>query len=584
MGSFEIANDTFLLNGERFMLISGAMHYFRVPRPYWRDRLEKLALMGCNTVETYLPWNLHEPHSGAFDFRDDLDVEAYVRLAQEIGLWVILRPSPYICGEFEFGGLPWWLLRDRAMRVRSSYAGFTAAVERYYDQLLPRLAALQITHGGPVIAMQIENEYGYYGNDSSYLVFLRDAMQRRGIDVPLFTSDGPWGHHLTWGSVDGVLATANFGSGAPQHFKKLQELQPGKPLVCMEFWLGWFDAWRQNHHTRTPQDSAAALDEILAQGHANIYMFHGGTNFGFTSGANHAEHYTPDVTSYDYDAPLSEDGQCTPKFDALRQVIARYRDVPERQSSFAVTRAEPRELAVAGRAAVLSQLHQMVAPVASPLAQTMEDLNQGYGYVVYRLQIRGSDQDTALVLHRCADRALVYLDGAFVALRESGAMTDPIPLAIDASEHALDILVENQGRVNFGHRMDDQRKGIDGGVLINGCAAGPITHFSLPFDAPLSVTWTDESIAGAPSLHRFELDYQAQTGYHIDHFLNMDGWGKGIVIANGRNLGRFWDAGPQRTLYLPGCFLQRGVNEIVVFETEGRYCDRLSVTGSPDLG
>ena len=313
MGQFEIRDEKLYLNGDEFRLVSGAVHYFRVPRPYWRDRLEKLLMMGCNTVETVVPWNIHEPEPGVFDFEGERDVEAFTRLAGELGIWVLLRPSPYICAEWEFGGQPWWLLKDRSMRVRTCCEGYISTVSRYYDQLVPRLADLQITRGGPVLAMQVENEYGSYGMEGAYMEFLRDALLQRGVDVPLFTSDGPWDRLLQWGGVSGVLQTGNFGSHAAKRLGFLGQHQPGMPLICMEFWGGWFDAWGEEHHRRDAEECAQILEEIMERGGVNFYMFHGGTNFGFSTGANQKPNYTPFVTSYDYDAPLSEDGELTPQ-------------------------------------------------------------------------------------------------------------------------------------------------------------------------------------------------------------------------------------------------------------------------------
>jgi len=584
MNKFEISGDQFLLNGKEYKLISGGMHYFRVPREYWRDRLEKLLLMGCNTVETYLPWNLHEPHPGHFDFSGMLDFESFVHLAEELGLNVILRPSPYICGEFEFGGLPWWLLKDRTMRVRSLHDSYLSAVSRYYDELIPRIASLQIHKGGPVLALQIENEYGYYGNNKSYLNFLRDGLLSRGIEIPLFTSDGPWGDHLISGQVEGALSTANFGSGAPGHFAKLRKFQPGKPLVCMEFWMGWFDAWGDEHHTRDPEDAANSLREILEEGHINFYMFHGGTNFGFTSGANYYEGYKPDVTSYDYDAPLSESGETNKKYSAFRREIANFQEIPAIKTSSTIEKLVPEDLPLTGRLSLFDLMEERGPNEIMDRAVTMEDLDQGYGYINYRISVTGTDKETLLDLSHCSDRVIVYLDGSSVAIRERDEMSRPVKLDIDEKAHRVDLLVENQGRVNFGHKMNRERKGFNGPILVNGCEIGPVHHYCLPLEKVPGFSMNVKLNSGDPGFHLFKMHHNPEKDVFYDSFINMEGWGKGSVFINGFNLGRYWQKGPQKTLYLAGAFLKEGENEIVVFETEGISCEILKITDTPHLG
>ena len=609
MGHFKIQNDKLYLNGDEFRLIGGALHYFRVPRAYWRDRLEKLLMMGCNTVETIVPWNIHEPSPGVFDFEGNRDAAAFTRTAGELGIQVLLRPSPYTCGEWEFGGQPWWLLKDRSMRVRSCYPGYMDAVSRYYDELVPRLLDLQVTRGGPVLAMQVENEYGSYGMEKAYMEFLRDALRDRGVDVPLFTSDGPWDRLLLQGGVSGVLQTGNFGSDAVKRLGFLERHQPGVPLICMEFWGGWFDAWGEEHHRRDAEECGGIIEEIMERGGVNFYMFHGGTNFGFSTGANQKPNYTPFVTSYDYDAPLSEDGQLTPKFETYRGVIARYRDIPKLEPSTVIRRVKPRRLGVRGRAALFDHLEGLSSPVESDYPLTMEDLDSGYGYVNYRLDVGGGALRSSLELVDWADRAQIFLDGGLLACLDrrgtqhapnvysaEGEILKDGGIEVDLSEgaHVLDILVENLGRVNFGHGMNTQRKGIEGAVLLGGAAQGPITHYPLNFEDSREgmgrIAWRAagetgrRGSGGGPLFHRFELDYRGEPGEFVDHFLDTAGWGKGFILVNGFNLGRFWDIGPQRTLYLPGCLLKEGENEIIVFESEGRAPDYLDIRGDAVLG
>ncbi|MBQ8557013.1 MAG: beta-galactosidase, partial [Clostridia bacterium] len=382
MGKFEIKDD-FYLNGEKFQVISGSIHYFRVVPEYWRDRLLKLKGMGCNTVETYIPWNFHEPRRGEFNFAGDHDVVKFIQTAQELGLYVIIRPSPYICAEWEFGGFPAWLLAQDGMRFRCNYEPYMKEFLAYFDELLPRLAPLQITHGGPIIMMQVENEYGSYGDDKEYLAKLRDGMIERGIDVPLVTSDGPEHDMLVCGQVDGVFQTGNFGSHAHERFGYMKEMGI-TPLMCMEFWCGWFDHWGCGKHAHTDAASSAKdFADILDMGHINIYMFHGGTSFGLMNGANYYDRLTPDVTSYDYDALLTEDGRYTEKYRLFKAAIeektgkaASVIDIP------AIPRkayGEAKLVSSANLVKVLSQRESIhgVTPIS------MERLGQDYGYTLY---------------------------------------------------------------------------------------------------------------------------------------------------------------------------------------------------------
>ncbi|MFJ9080767.1 beta-galactosidase family protein, partial [Streptomyces sp. NPDC102278] len=327
MPLLRIDDDGFRLDGEPFRFLSGGLHYFRVHPGHWRDRLRKARLMGLNTVETYVPWNLHEPRPGEFRMEGGLDLPGFLDLAAAEGLFVLLRPGPYICAEWEGGGLPSWLLADPDIRLRSRDPRFLAAVDDYFRQLLFPLRSRLATRGGPVLAVQVENEYGAYGDDTAYLEHLADSLRGCGVDVPLFTCDQP--ADLERGALPGVLATANFGSRSAQSLAALRAVRPSGPLLCTEFWIGWFDRWGGNHIVRDAEDAAQELDELLATGASvNFYMFHGGTNFGFMNGANDKHTYRPTVTSYDYDAPLDEAGDPTEKFNAFREVIAKYAPVP----------------------------------------------------------------------------------------------------------------------------------------------------------------------------------------------------------------------------------------------------------------
>ncbi|MVB10853.1 Beta-galactosidase [Caprobacter fermentans] len=581
-GRFAI-KDRFYLDEKPFQIISGSIHYFRVVPEYWRDRLEKLRAMGCNTVETYIPWNLHEPRRGEFHFEGALSFAAFLKTAQELGLWAIVRPSPYICAEWEFGGLPAWLLSEDGMRPRCSYPPFLRAVQEYYKELFQVLAPLQIDNGGPVILMQIENEYGAFGDEQRYLEALRGEMRRDGVTVPLITSDGPWGDYLSGGSLSGILPTANFGSQANQHFSVLKKHTNGGPLMCTEFWAGWFDAWGdKKHHTASVEASAGELDAILSQGSVNIYMFHGGTNFGFLNGANYYDSLTPDVTSYDYDAPLSEDGEITPKYHAFREVIGKYVKTPPLTFSTRIDKRAYGKQAVSDRVSLFSVLEDLASPTESPWPLCMEKLGQNYGYTLYRSAVKKDIPQEKLQLLGASDRAQIYLDRRhFITLCDHELEKEYEIPGSSRSFSQLDILVENMGRVNYGPKLSEQRKGIDGGVLLNGHSHSNWKMYPLEINASMvrKINFSKEYKKGTPAFYRIVFFVETRG----DTFLDLFGWGKGCVFLNGLNLGRFWEKGPQKRLYVPAPLLREGENELIVFETEGKTAEYVTFEEKPRL-
>ncbi len=583
MNQFEV-RDQFYLNGEPFRIISGSIHYFRVVPQYWRDRLEKLRAMGCNTVETYVPWNLHEPREGEFCFDGMLDLAEFLKIAQELGLWAIVRPSPYICGEWEFGGLPAWLLAEDGMRLRSSYPPFLHAVSEFYQALFKELVPLQIDHGGPVLLMQVENEYGAYGDEKVYLEALRTEMRKNGVTVPLITSDGPWGDYLINGSLEGTLATANFGSKPEEQFPILRKHIKSGPLMCMEFWVGWFDAWGdEKHHTTLSTDCAKDLNTILSSGSVNFYMFHGGTNFGFMNGANYYGKLSPDVTSYDYDAPLSEDGEITPKYRALREVISRYVPVPPMKFSTKIEKYSYGEQMVTNRISLFSVLESLTMPIESPWPLSMEKLGQNYGYTLYRSALNKNAPLEKLQLLDANDRAQIFFDQQpFLTLYDHELEKEYIVPSLSGTGTRLDILVENMGRVNYGPRMEYQRKGIDGAVLLNGHGHSGWKMYSLTMDAAMAakLNFAKEYQEGTPSFYLVPFQVE-NIG---DTFLDMTGWGKGCALLNGFNLGRFWEKGPQQRLYIPAPLLRQGNNELIIFETEGKSGSAVSFFAEPNPG
>ncbi len=581
MDTFTIKNRQFLFNGEPFRILSGAMHYFRVPPEYWDDRLYKLRAMGCNTLETYTAWNLHEPRPGEFHFEGGLDLAAYLRKAAAHGLRVILRPGPYICAEWEFGGLPAWLLKDPSMRLRCAHPAYLAAVERYFQALLPQIAPLQAGRGGPLIAVQVENEYGSYGNDHTYLRRLVEMLHQDGIDCLLFTSDGWSEGLLEAGNLPELLPAVNFGSQSAQAFSRLHQYQPDAPLMCAEFWDGWFDTWGQPHHAAPAEQAAAALEEILAVGASvNFYMFHGGTNFGWMNGANLEKgQYLPTVTSYDYNAPLSECGDLTPKYHAFRQVISKYAPLPGLPLPDTSPRLALGEVALTQRAGLWENLELLSSPRLSPTPLPMEALDQAYGFILYRTQLRSVPPEAPLAIYSLHDRAQVFVDGEFVGVLERAQPEQSLLLKVPGGSARLDLLVENQGRVNYGPALLD-RKGILGEVWLGRHALFQWEIYPLPLSERRRLRYetTAEALPG-PAFYRGLF----QVAQPADTFLSLPGWSKGVAWVNGRHLGRYWEIGPQRTLYVPGVWLRPGQNELVVFEQHQAQHNRVEFVDQPQL-
>lgn len=574
--------DNFYLNGEPFKIISGAFHYFRTVPEYWQDRIEKLVNMGCNTVETYIPWNFHEPEKGNFRFDGMHDIERFIHLAEKMGLYIIIRPSPYICSEWEFGGLPAWLLRDRNMRLRCSYEPYLNAVKEYYSVLIPKLVPHQCDRGGGVILVQLENEYGYYGNDTAYLEFLRDTLRELGVTVPFVTSDGPWSEPIfKSGMLNGALPTGNFGSGAEWQFGQMRKyIGENKPLMCMEFWNGWFDAWGEEHHTTSPEKAASELDELLKRGSVNFYMFEGGTNFGFMSGRNGGSK-TGDVTSYDYDAPLTEDGQITEKYRLFKEVIAKYTDIHEIPLTTEIRRRAYGRISCTGKTDLFFVLDKISVPVKSSYPLTMEDIGQDYGYILYRTKIRDIETVSEIRLEGAADRVQCYHNGEFVYTAFAENMWEKFEPQQKRTSGIIDLLCENTGRKNFGTGLENQRKGISGGVKINDHRHFGFEIYPLPLDERqiAALDFGIGYIENTPAFYRFELDIDEL----CDTFLDTDGFGKGCAFVNGFNIGRFWEIGPQKRLYIPAPLLQIGKNTIVIFETEGKAADSIFLAGEHRL-
>ena len=587
MTTFEIKED-FMLNGQPFKIISGAIHYFRLPTSQWEDSLYNLKALGANTVETYLPWNIHEPAEGVFDFAGMKDVEAFVSLAQRLGLWVILRPSVYICAEWEFGGLPAWLLKESGIRLRSTDERFMSRVANYYQELLPRLAPLQVTQGGPVLMMQIENEYGSYGMDKEYLKATKALMEAGGIEVPLFTSDGAWEEALDAGTLidEDVFVTGNFGSRSKENAAVLQQYfaDHGKkwPLMCMEYWDGWFNRWGEPVIKRDPADLAMEVKEMLKLGSVNLYMFHGGSNFGFYNGCSAREEKDlPQVTSYDYDALLTEAGEPTEKYYLVQQAIKEV--CPD------AWQAEPRTktLKNLGRYPINKSVsffqtkEQMITPVASAYPQTMEQLDANYGYLLYDLELKNYQRENKLKIVEVSDRVQVFVNGQLQEVATTALGSEMMLQPGDQETMEVAVLVENQGRVNYGYKFNNpsQAKGIRGGVMQDIHFHQGYRHYPLTL-APEQIDKIDFSAGKNPQQPSFyAADFTLEEV--ADTFIDCSAYGKGVVLVNGFNLGRYWSKGPIHSLYCPKDFLKVGANQIVIFETEGVELTAVTFSETP---
>jgi len=577
-----LVKDEFYLDGEPLKIISGAIHYFRVVPEYWRDRLEKLKAMGCNTVETYVAWNIHEPQEGTFNFEGICNLRAFIQIAHELELYVILRPSPYICAEWEFGGLPSWLLTNRDIKLRMSCPIYMSKVKPFMMRLLKEVVDLQIDYGGPIILMQVENEYGGYANDLNYLRELAGIMKEAGVVVPLVTSDGPWHDMLANGSIPELaLPTMNCGSKIPEHYRKLEVFHRKKqPLMVMEFWIGWFDAWGDDeHHTTDIEASATALDDILKEGSVNIYMFHGGTNFGFMNGANYYEKLAPDTTSYDYDALLTEWGDVTPKYLAFQKIISKYTTIPEVPLSMKIIKKAYGKVPITEKVSLFETVETLAEEIVSPYPLTMEVVGQAYGYVYYTSDIGEARPIEDFRLVSVKDRANVFINEKPLMVKYDLEMEVKEQFELTEPTNVLGILVENMGRVNYSVKMNHQTKGIQDGVVINGAFQTGWKQYALPMDNLDQVDFTRQWHVGLPSFYQFKFEVD-EIG---DTFLDMTGWGKGIAVLNGFNLGRFWEVGPQMKLYVPGPILRLGENELIIFETDGKIQDQVIFTDKPDL-
>lgn len=573
-GTFEAGKGSFLLNGEPFVVKAAELHYPRIPRAYWEHRIKQCKALGMNTICLYVFWNFHEEKPGEFDFTGQKDLAEFCRLCQKNDMYVILRPGPYVCAEWEMGGLPWWLLKKKDIRLREDDPYFLERVAIFEKEVANQVAGLTIQKGGPIIMVQVENEYGSYGESKEYVAKIRDIVRENFGDVTLFQCD--WASNFQLNALDDLVWTMNFGTGAniDEQFAPLKKVRPDSPLMCSEFWSGWFDKWGANHETRAADDMIAGIDEMLSKGISfSLYMTHGGTNWGHWAGAN-SPGFAPDVTSYDYDAPISESGKITPKYEKLRETLAKYMDgkkqakVPDDIPTISVPAFEFTEVA--------PLFANLPEPKSDDTIRTMEEYDQGFGSILYRTTLPKIDRSATLTVTEAHDYAQIFIDGKYIGKldRRNGEKQLDIPACAEGAQ--LDILVEAMGRINFGRAIKDF-KGITEKVeLKNGGRTTELKGWKvynledryeeykgLKFEPLKSVK--DAQGQRVPGCYR--------ATFHVekpgDTFLNFETWGKGLVYVNGYGIGRIWEIGPQQTLYVPGCWLKEGENEILVFDIVG---------------
>ena len=586
--TFTTGDKTFLLNGKPFVVKAAEIHYPRIPRQYWEHRIKMCKALGMNTICIYIFWNIHEQREGVFDFKGQNDVAEFCRLAKKNGMYVIVRPGPYVCAEWEMGGLPWWLLKKKDIRLREQDPYFMSCVDRFEKHVAEQLAPLTIQRGGPIIMVQVENEYGSYGENKAYISQIRDTLRKYwdtksdnttpSQQTTLFQCD--WNSNFEKNGLDDLTWTMNFGTGAKidDQFRRLRQLRPNAPLMCSEFWSGWFDKWGARHETRPAKDMVAGIDEMLSKGISfSLYMTHGGTSFGHWAGAN-SPGFAPDVTSYDYDAPINEYGEPTEKYWLLRKTLQKYSD--------------KKLPAVPGKAADIISIPKMTLQNAAPIymgvdstaesrdVQTFEEMNMGYGSMIYNTKLPEIADGSMLHING-HDYVQVFINGNYIGKIDRVKNERSLPLPATKKGDQLTMLVEGMGRINFGRAIKDF-KGLVDDVTLTADVDGDELTWNLKDWRMRRIADDYQTAHRAITTPRNDIALSDNTpskiGYYRatfrlnktgDTFLNMETWGKGQVYVNGHALGRFWSIGPQQTLYCPGCWLKKGENEIVVLDVVG---------------
>lgn len=584
-GKFEIGDKTFLLNGKPFLVKAAEMHYTRIPAEYWEHRIKMCKALGMNTICIYAFWNIHEQRPDEFNFTGQNNIAEFCRLAQKHGMYIMLRPGPYVCSEWEMGGLPWWLLKKKDIRVRTNDPYFVECTEKYLKQIGNHLADQQITKGGNIIMVQVENEYGAYATDKVYMGKIRDILRESGFtDVPLFQCD--WSSNFKNNALDDVLLTINFGTGAniENQFKSLKEARPDTPLMCSEFWSGWFDHWGRKHETRDGAVMVSGLKDMLDRNISfSLYMTHGGTTFGHWGGAN-SPAYSAMCSSYDYDAPISEAGWTTEKYFQVRELLRNYMDEGETLTDIpqSMPVIEIPEINFTETALLFENLPQ--AKRVEDI-MPMEEFDQGWGSILYRTILPEIKTETSLVITEAHDWAQIFIDGELIGRldRRKGQNTIKLPMLKKGAQ--LDILVEALGRVNFGEAIHDH-KGITEKVeLIDAEGAKELRNwevYNLPTDYSFVKTnkfVKDTQVKTMPAYYRATFNLEKPG----DVFMDMQTWGKGMVWVNGISIGRFWEIGPQQTLYMPRCWLKEGENEIIVLDLKGPVKNQVKGLSRPIL-
>jgi beta-galactosidase len=578
-GDFTVGKNTFLLNGKPFVVKAAEIHYPRIPRAYWEHRIKMCKSLGMNTICIYVFWNIHEQREGQFDFTGNNDIAAFCKLAKKNGMYVIVRPGPYVCAEWEMGGLPWWLLKKKDIRLREDDPYFIERVKLFEKKVGEQLAPLTIQNGGPIIMVQVENEYGSYGENKPYVSKIRDIVKSSGFNkVALFQCD--WSSNFEKNGLDDLVWTMNFGTGAniDQQFKRLGELRPDAPKMCSEFWSGWFDKWGARHETRPAKDMVEGIDEMLSKGISfSLYMTHGGTSFGHWAGAN-SPGFAPDVTSYDYDAPINESGQTTPKFWELRNMMQKYNDgkkLPAVPKPIAQVISVPKIR--------LNEFSPLINGCDSFVNTgddlTMEAADMGWGSMVYTNTLPAIANPSTLYINDCHDFAQVFINNKYIGSIDRVKNEKSISLPAINEGDKLTIVIEAMGRINFGRAIKDY-KGITKDVTIETNSGSHQLTYTLKGWQTTKIA--DDSNTAEKALKKISQhatdNVMGNRGYYRgyfnlnktgDTFINMETWGKGQVYVNGHALGRFWSIGPQQTLYMPGCWLKKGRNEIIVLDVVG---------------